>query len=98
MILHITTAGAWQAALEAGYYDNTLQQNGFIHCCLPQQLDGVVQRYYATGQNLVVLYIDENKLSSPVAYEPSPFVPELFPHVYGIINLDAVQTLNPLVR
>lgn len=99
MILHITTEDAWLSAREAGFYESSsLQHQGFIHCCLPYQLPGVVERYYATAQNLFILYIDENRLLSPVQYEPSPVVADLFPHVYGIINLDAVQTTKPLVR
>lgn len=99
MIYHVTTPQAWQQAQENGFYAAaSLEQEGFIHCCRPEQLEGVLDRYYKQVQNLLVLYIDESLLTEPVKYEPSPLAHELFPHVYGTINLEAVQTIKPLVR
>ena len=96
MILHVTTTAAWNTALRAGFYQTgSLQDEGFIHCCLPRQLQGVLERYYSAIDHLLVLGIDEHKLTSPVVFELSPVVSELFPHVYGVINLDAVQTIEP---
>lgn len=99
MIYHVTTPQAWQQAQENGFYTAaSLEQEGFIHCCRPEQLEGVLDRYYKQVQNLLVLHIDESLLTVPVKYEPSPLAHELFPHVYGTINLEAVQTIKPLVR
>ncbi len=99
MILHVTTQAAWNQALTEGRYRaDSLPVEGFIHCCVEQQLPGVLERYYSAVKGLVVLHIDEQKLTAPVRYEPSPVVPDLFPHVYGPINLDAVQTILPTDR
>ncbi|MBE7169933.1 MAG: DUF952 domain-containing protein [Williamsia sp.] len=99
MILHVTTRPAWQQAQEKGSYTApSLEHEGFIHCCGPGQLEGVLDRYYPDRQNLLVLYIEESLLTSPLKYEPSPLVNESFPHIYGAINLEAVQTTEALVR
>ena len=61
MICHVTTPQAWQLAQQKGFYTAaSLEQEGFIHCCRPEQLEGVLDRYYAQVQNLLVLYIDES--------------------------------------
>lgn len=99
MILHITTPENWHAALQQGIYrPASLETEGFIHCCLEQQLLGVVERYFTVPGTWVVLFIDEQKLDVPLRYEPSPVVPDLFPHIYGPLNPDAVQIIKPLVR
>ena len=92
MIFHITIPGCWDQALKSGFFTtDSLVREGFIHCCLESQLSGVVARYYADLKELLILKIDESELSVPVKYEPSPVVDELFPHVFGAINLGAVK-------
>jgi uncharacterized protein (DUF952 family) len=36
------------------------------------------------------LHIDETKLTVPLRYELAPSVNEMFPHLFGPLNLDAV--------
>jgi uncharacterized protein (DUF952 family) len=91
IIYHVTTAAAWNAAKEKGRYeDPSLANEGFIHASEAQQVDGVLQRYFAGKTNLVKLTIDTDKLTSQLVYEWSPSVQDQFPHIYGPINLDAV--------
>jgi len=90
-IYHITTAANWKAAQEQGYYEApSLQVEGFIHCSTEHQVAGVLQRYYQNQTGLLKLVIDPTKLTHELKYEVSPSINEQFPHVYGIINLDAV--------
>lgn len=99
MIYHVTTGQAWQLAQKTGFYTtDSFEQEGFIHCCRPEQLEGVLKRYYAQAPDLLVLYLDESRLTAPLKWEPSPVTNELFPHVYGAINLEAVQTIQAIVR
>ena len=95
MIYHITTPATWQTALDKGFYETgSLQSEGFIHCCLKEQVASVVTRYFAGVEDLIMLDIDETKLISPLKYELSPQVNEFFPHVYGIIHLQAVENVG----
>ncbi len=91
MIYHVTTKQDWAVAQNNGFYNHpSLEKEGFIHNCSMEQLQGVLDRYYKDVNNLLLLHIDEAKLSSPLKYELAPSVNEMFPHIFGTINLDAV--------
>jgi len=46
--------------------------------------------------DLLLLHIDESKLTSPVKFELAPSINEEFPHIYGRLNLDAVTKVENL--
>ncbi len=97
MIYHITTESQWLHAQSAGYFEeSSLQTEGFIHMCTAEQLAGVLERYYKNQSNLILLHVEENKILSALKYELSPSVNQLFPHIYGPINLDAVLKTEPI--
>jgi uncharacterized protein (DUF952 family) len=97
MIYHVVTKKNWQAALAQGWYEaDSLSQEGFIHACKKHQADGVLERYYVGVQNLLLLHIDETRLTAPLKYEMSPTVSEEFPHIYGAINIEAVVKITDL--
>ena len=97
IIFHITTQAEWEVAKKKGYYEtSSLKEEGFIHCCLAEQMAGVLDRYFQGKQNLVKLEIETDLLTNPFYYEWSPSVGETFPHIYGIINLDAVQYVEAI--
>lgn len=96
-ILHVTSPASWEKALlEGEYRGDTLATEGFIHCCSPGQLSGVVSRYFQGQTGLVVLRIEPIKLGPPLKWESPPGSDETFPHVYGPMNLDAVVEVVPL--
>ncbi len=91
MIYHITTKPVWEEALMKGYYEtDSLATEGFIHNSTLTQVPGVLARYYQNTPDLILLYIDETLLISPLKYELAPSVNEMFPHIFGPINLNAV--------
>ena len=45
---------------------------------------------YSGQTGLVVLVIDEDRVTSRIVDEPPPDSAELFPHIYGPLNVDAV--------
>lgn len=97
MIYHVVTSASWQKALVQGFYEaDSLATEGFIHTSLAEQVKGVLERYYQGQNNLILLHIDETKLSSPLKYELAPSVNEVFPHIYGRLNLDAVIKIENL--
>jgi uncharacterized protein (DUF952 family) len=97
MIYHVCTKEAWQQAQEQGFYKAaSLEIEGFIHCSTQTQVQGVLQRYYAGQTNLQLLHIEESKLTNELKYELAPSVNEEFPHVFGVINLDAVVRVEEL--
>jgi uncharacterized protein (DUF952 family) len=91
MIYHVTTKENWDKAMAIGYYETpSLHTEGFIHNSTETQVQGVLERYYADQTNLILLHIDESKLTAELKYELAPSVNEMFPHVFGVINLDAI--------
>ena len=96
-IFHITTANEWKQALDRGYYEtSSLKDEGFIHCSQAEQIQGVLDRYFKGKENLLRLQIETDNLKSPFYYEWSPSIADTFPHIYGIINLDAVTDVAPI--
>ena len=47
-------------------------------------------RFYRDADDLVLLHIDEAKLTAPLVYEVVGDAPGPFPHLYGPLNTDAV--------
>ena len=106
MIYHITSRQAWNNAREHGEYRaESLETEGFIHCSTESQVVPVAQKYYAGQNDLYLLVIEPALLSSDLKWEPPsegappPGVPEgdLFPHIYGPLNLDAVVQVFDLL-
>lgn len=91
MIYHVTKKKSWELALQQGFYEtDSLATEGFIHNSTLEQVAGVLNRYYKNETDLVLLHIDEMLLTSPLKYELAPSVNEMFPHIFGPINLEAV--------
>ena len=91
MIYHIAPLSRWKDSLIQGFYEaDSLATEGFIHASDSHQVKGVLERYYKNQQDLLLLHIDETKLTSVLKYEMAPSINELFPHIYGSINIDAV--------
>jgi len=91
LIYHITTRETWRKANETGAYTSpSLKEEGFIHCSELSQVEDIKSRFYEGVQDLVLLTIDTEKLTSQLVFEWSPSVQNTFPHIYGPINTDAV--------
>lgn len=97
MIYHVTKKEEWEKALSKGVYEAaSLQSEGFIHTSSVNQITGVLERYFENEKDLVLLHIDEEKLISPVKYQLAESVEEIFPHIFGPINLDAIAKTEML--
>ena len=97
IIYHVTTDSDWKAAQEKGFYDHpSLAAEGFIHCSQEHQVPGVLQRYFAGKMDLVKLVIDTDKLTSKFVFDWSPSTADTFPHIYGVINSEAVADIIAL--
>ena len=97
MIYHVVTEANWQNALQQGFYEaESLATEGFIHTSKAEQVAGVLSRYYQNKNNLLLLHIDETKLTAPLKYELAPSVNEEFPHIFGRLNIDAVIKVEKL--
>jgi uncharacterized protein (DUF952 family) len=97
IILHCTTSNLWQTAIEKGEYTcESIEKEGFIHCCTQSQLDGVMDRYYPNTSDLIILEIDANRVQAEIKHEFSKSVGEKFAHIYGTLNVDAVVQIKKI--
>lgn len=97
-IYHITTLEQWQKARESGAYEaDSLATEGFIHCSTEDQVAGVLERYYKGQTGLVKLTIERSKVERPLIFELAGSINEVFPHIHGPLNLDAVVEVNPVL-
>jgi uncharacterized protein (DUF952 family) len=98
-IYHVTTQEEWeQAQKENEYKPKGYDQEGFIHCSIERQVPGVLDRFFKGKTNLVKLKIEKAKLQRPLLFELATDLDELFPHIYGPLNLDSVVEVTSLSK
>ncbi len=99
IVYHMTPAAEWQNQQgNATFVEQTLVDEGFIHCTAERELLPVVaNRFYRASQGeWVLLVVDTTRLSAPLRWEPSDG--HLFPHVYGPIDRAAIVDVLPFPR
>jgi uncharacterized protein (DUF952 family) len=96
-IYHVTTLKEWEAAkIKNEYTSVNFEQDGFIHCSVEKQIPGVLDRFYKGQTGLVKLKIEKEKVQRPVLFELALDLDELFPHIYGALNLDSVVEVTAI--
>ena len=91
------------AVARGTYAPASLRDEGFIHCSTLAQVIDTANRFYRGQDDLFVLCIEESLLKAVLKYE-APRMDhgessgELFPHLYGELNLDAVVRVAKLPR
>ena len=93
LVYHIVLPEVWAAFDTDLYRAPSLESEGFIHCSFADQLDGVIGRYYKNADSIIVLEIETERLMSRVLNEPSTSN-EIYPHIYGPINRDAIVSVK----
>ncbi|MCM0619166.1 DUF952 domain-containing protein [Nocardioides bruguierae] len=103
IVHHVATVADWEAAQASGEYTTstrgrTLAEEGFLHAARPEQVAGVLARFYAgVTDPLVLLVVDTDLLAAPLVEEPAvPGGTETFPHLYGPITPGAVVEVRPV--
>ncbi|GAB3708882.1 DUF952 domain-containing protein [Spirosoma flavus] len=96
LIYHIVPNTNWLAFKEQDNYEAaSLQTEGFIHLSTKEQVAQTLSRYYQNVPDLLLLHVDTAKLTHTLKYEPSTNN-ELFPHLYGPLNKDAIVKIEAL--
>ena len=108
LIYHICSRNAWEtASSKKDYWADPLISEGFIHCSTIHQVPRVLNTFYSDENDLLLLEIDTSSLSPNLRWEPgTDKAEELFPHVYGSLNKDAIlrvidinkDTVNQLIQ
>ena len=98
-IFHITTKEKWKNAKKEGTYSSTtLVSQGFIHCSTKDQVIEIANCLFKDVLNVIILEIIEEKIKGKIVYENFEGKKELFPHIYGKIELDTVNTIYELQK
>ena len=84
------------AGVNGEYVCDSLGSEGFIHCCLPEQLEGVLTRYFSNTSDFRVIEIDVATLPENLkpVYENTVGGEELFPHIYGALPLTSFKLVK----
>jgi uncharacterized protein (DUF952 family) len=100
IIFHIARSEAWasrdaganreEQAAAGSYRPELLPVEGFVHCSTRDQVVKVADIRFRSQKGLVLLCIDTDKVTAEIRYENLEGGRELFPHIYGEINTDAV--------
>ncbi len=101
MIFHVSDRSEWERAVPTGAYTGStrgldLSEVGFIHLSSDAQYPTVLELFYADATDLVLLHVDESKLSAELRWEDVPGADAPFPHLYGPLNVDAVVDVTPI--
>lgn len=96
LLVHITTREAWERARDTGRFgEEEVRRDGFLHASWPHQVAEVANRLFRGREGLVLLVIDAGRVDAPVVVENTEGGEELYPHVYGPLNVDAVREVLP---
>ncbi|MGG7517388.1 DUF952 domain-containing protein [Allorhizobium undicola] len=96
-IYKILSEALWQASLKQGYFSGAPVDlaDGYIHFSTIAQLRETARKHFHGQSGLMLAEIDADRLGDNLKYEPSRGG-DLFPHLYGILPLDAVVWVKPL--
>jgi uncharacterized protein (DUF952 family) len=100
-ILHIIAHSDWETARHAAELRApSLETQGFIHFSTAAQVARVANSVFPGVTGLALLVVDTTELTAELRYEPPdmpgeqrPPTGELFPHLYGAMNTDAVRAV-----
>ena len=99
LVVHITTRSAWELARASGRYEPpSLAADGFIHFSDVEQVVAVANAAFSGEPDLVLLCVAVDRVGAPLRYESNNVGGESFPHLYGVLNVDAVVAVVPFVE
>jgi uncharacterized protein (DUF952 family) len=97
MIYKICPASAWCEAERQGVYRGSADdvRDGFIHFSLPSQVAETARKHFSGQTGLFLIAVDADALGDALRWERSRN-DELFPHLYGELDLGAVTGIHPM--
>ena len=100
LIYKICPASAWREAERQGVYRGSADdaRDGFIHFSTAAQVEGTARKHYVGQTGLFLVEVEADALGNALRWERSRN-DELFPHLYGELDLGAViSVINLNVR
>ena len=96
-IYKICETSLWRAAELAGVFRGAAidERDGFIHFSTAAQVRETADKHFAGAADLMLVAVDADALAGALRWEVSRGG-DLFPHLYGVLPLAAVQWAKPL--
>jgi len=96
-IYKICPPSAWREAERAGVYSGSAddERDGFIHFSTAEQVEETLRRHFAGQGALFLVAVDAGLLGEELRWECSRH-DQLFPHLYGKLDLGAVIAVSTL--
>ena len=95
LIYHIAYRLDWIKAEKSGeYVVESLFSQGFIHMSTEQQVLQVANNFYKDSEDLVLLYIDSEKINGSLRWEGKEEYGEDYPHLYASLPVNAVKRVE----
>ena len=96
-IYKICPASAWREAERQGVYSGSADdaRDGFIHFSTAAQVPETLRKHYFGQRALFLVEVDGEALGAELRWERSRNE-ELFPHLYGELDLGAVTAILDL--
>ena len=93
----VLDSAAWKAAQTGGVFSGSAVdlRDGFIHFSAKDQLAETLQKHFAGARDVVLLYIQSERIAEGLRWEPSRGG-ALFPHLYASLPVAAVHRVEPL--
>jgi uncharacterized protein (DUF952 family) len=97
VVYKICHADDWREAERAGAFRGAAIDltDGYIHFSTDEQVKETAGRHFAGIGDLVLVAVATAALGPALKWEPSR-AGALFPHLYGVLTLDAVLWVQPL--
>ncbi len=96
-IYKICPASAWREAERQGVFRGSADdvRDGYIHLSTASQVEGTARKHFFGQTGLFLIAVDVDALGEALRWEPSRN-DELFPHLYGELDLGAVTAILDL--
>jgi uncharacterized protein (DUF952 family) len=99
-LYHIAKVSDWEQAQQNGSYaigslQRSFEEDGFIHLAYGRQVNIIADMIYKETPDLVLLKINPDRLTAEVKDEVADVPRDTFPHLYGSLNIDAVESVDP---
>ena len=89
----------WETRKNKEYWGKrNIDAEGFIHCSTIEYFWRVAPNFADVEEELVLIGIDENKLEADLKQEDGDNCGREYPHIYGMINNDAVVTVLTFIK
>lgn len=98
ILFHVTTLAHFESQKGKSTFESaTFEIENFIHLSTNLQVEGVLNRYYALENALILLLIDSDKLGTTLVFEALSGN-ELFPHLYAPLSFDSILEVRTILK